>query len=46
MGSAQDYRDFCKVVKLINNKSHLTLEGLNFIKNIKLGMNRGRDLNN
>ena len=41
-----DYRDFCKVVKFINNKSHLTSEGLDFIKQIKLGMNRGRDLNN
>lgn len=41
-----DYIDFSKVVKLISNKSHLTLEGLSLIKEIKLGMNRGRDLMN
>ncbi len=35
--------DFSKVVKLVRNKSHLTPEGLEKIKNIKAGMNKGRD---
>ena len=37
-----DYLDWCKVVKLMENKSHLTLEGLNKIRNIKAEMNKGR----
>ena len=37
-----DYADFYKVAKLMENKSHLTTEGLNEIKVIKTGMNRGR----
>jgi len=37
-----DFTDFCKVVELLKNKSHFTLEGLNKIKEIKAGMNTGR----
>lgn len=37
-----DFQDFCKVANLINKKAHLTTEGLNQIRMIKEGMNRGR----
>ena len=37
-----DYLDFCKVAEFIDNKSHLTQEGLSQIKNLKVGMNKGR----
>ena len=36
-----DFEDLCKIVKLMNQKSHLTLEGLEQIKKIKTGMNTG-----
>jgi LAGLIDADG endonuclease len=39
---AIEYKDFCKVVDLINNKIHLTEEGLEEIRNIKSNMNRSR----
>lgn len=39
---AKDLEDFCKVVELMQNKAHLTEEGLNKIRKIKAGMNRGR----
>lgn len=39
---AQDYLDFKQVAFLINNKDHLTIEGLNQIRKIKAGMNKGR----
>lgn len=39
----KDYEDFKQVVKLMESGEHLTLEGLNKIKQIKLGMNRGRE---
>ena len=38
-----DYLDWCKIHKLMNEGSHLTMEGLNLIRNIKSGMNKGRD---
>nr|YP_010130230.1 LAGLIDADG endonuclease [Clavaria fumosa]QPZ51131.1 LAGLIDADG endonuclease [Clavaria fumosa] len=41
-----DYLDWCQVAKLINEGYHLTLEGFNFIRKIKLGMNTGRKFNN
>ena len=41
-----DYLDWCKVAKLINEGSHLTKEGVNLIREIKSGMNKGRDNNN
>jgi LAGLIDADG endonuclease len=37
-----DYLDWCKVAKLITNKSHLTNEGLEEIRKIKSGMNANR----
>ena len=36
---------FCKIAKIMEEKSHLTLEGLKKIKSLKSGMNRGRILN-
>lgn len=41
-----DFLDWCKIAKIINDGSHLTLEGLNIIKNkkIKSGMNTGRNI--
>ncbi len=39
---AIDLEDFCKVVELMQNKAHLTEAGLNEIRKIKAGMNRGR----
>jgi LAGLIDADG endonuclease len=37
-----DFQDFCKAAKLVNKRVHLTSEGLEEIRKIKLGMNRGR----
>lgn len=37
-----DYLDFCKVAFLMKNKTHLTEDGLNQIKEIKLRMNTNR----
>lgn len=37
-----DFTDFVKAAELMKNKLHLTLEGLDEIKKIKSGMNRGR----
>jgi hypothetical protein len=39
-----DFLDFCKIVSLVNNKEHLTLKGLESIKQIKSGMNKFRSL--
>ncbi len=43
-----DYLYWCKIHNLILDGSHLTPEGINIIRNIKAGMNKGRDftLNN
>lgn len=38
----QDYQDFKKVIELMKNKDHLTLEGMEIISKIKAGMNKGR----
>jgi hypothetical protein len=38
---AADFLLFKQVVKLVNNKAHLTVEGLNQIVNIKASMNLG-----
>ena len=38
---AADFFLFIKVIKLINSKSHLTIEGLNKIINVKASMNLG-----
>lgn len=37
-----DFADFCKVANLMQTKAHLTDEGLEQIRIIKLGMNSGR----
>jgi hypothetical protein len=37
-----DFQDFCKVVEIINRKSHLTIEGVEEIIKIKSRMNRSR----
>lgn len=39
---ALDYKDFCKGVDLINQKAHLTIEGIKTLKEIKAGMNSKR----
>lgn len=38
----QDFLDFVSALELINCKAHLTEKGINEIKKIKAGMNRGR----
>ena len=43
---ALDFADFCKVAELIKEKKHLTKEGLEQIRKIKVGMNKGRNLTN
>ena len=37
-----DYLDWCQVADIIKEKGHLTIEGLNKIRQLKQGMNRGR----
>ena len=39
---ALDFADFCKAAELMKNKAHLTKDGLEEIRKIKAGMNRGR----
>ena len=39
---SQDFADFCRVALLMKDRKHITLEGLNQIKHIKAGMNKGR----
>ena len=39
---ALDFADFCKVAELMKTKAHLTLDGLEEIRLIKEGMNKGR----
>ena len=39
---SQDYQDLKKVAILMQNKAHLTAEGLENIRRIKIKMNRGR----
>ena len=39
---SMDYSDFVKIAKLMQNKAHLTIEGLEQIKKIKEGMNSKR----
>lgn len=38
-----DYFDWCKIHSLMINRSHLTVQGIDSIRIIKSGMNRGRD---
>jgi hypothetical protein len=37
-----DFKDWCKVAEIINSKNHLTSQGLDEIREIKSGMNKGR----
>jgi len=37
-----DFLDWCKVANLMNEGKHQTIEGLDLIRSIKSGMNRGR----
>ena len=39
---AMDYKDFCAISKIMEDKSHLTPEGLKKLKSLKSGMNKGR----
>ena len=39
---AKDFENFCQIADMMKEKKHLTLEGLEKIKKIKAGMNRGR----
>ena len=39
---SMDYQDFVKVANIMEDKGHLTLEGLKKIKSLKSGMNTGR----
>ena len=41
---AKDYSDWCVVAHMISEKMHLTKEGLEQIRRIKAGVNRGRKL--
>jgi hypothetical protein len=38
-----DFKDFCKIAVLVQNKAHLTTEGIEEIQKIKSKMNIGRD---
>ena len=37
-----DFKDWSKVAEIINHKNHLTPQGLDKIREIKSGMNKGR----
>ena len=39
---AKDFVDWCKVAEMMQKKTHLTLEGLDQIRKIKVGINTGR----
>ena len=41
---ALDFQDFCEIAKLVSEKAHLTLTGLEKIRKIKLNMNKKRYL--
>jgi hypothetical protein len=41
----QDYLDFLKIVEIMKNKAHITMGGIEEIRNIKAGMNKGRLFN-
>jgi hypothetical protein len=41
---AQDFKDWAKVAEMIRTKVHLTKEGFDQIRQIKVGMNKGRYL--
>ena len=39
---ALEFADWCKVAEMMKQKKHLTAEGLEQIRKIKTGMNKGR----
>lgn len=39
---SKDFNDFCEVAEMMKEKRHLTQDGLEKIKKIKVGMNTGR----
>ena len=39
---SEDFADWCKIAELVKAKDHLTLAGLDVIRDIKSGMNKGR----
>ena len=39
---SKDFKDFCEIAKLMENKLHLTIDGIKKIKSLKSGTNRGR----
>ena len=39
---SKDFADFCKAIEIIKKKEHLTAEGLDKLRVLKQGMNRGR----
>ena len=41
---ALDFVDFCKIAVMVEQKKHLTAEGLEQILKIKAGMNKGRKI--
>jgi len=41
----ENFNDFCKVAKLVGDKEHLTVEGLEKIRQLKSKMNTLRDIN-
>lgn len=38
----KDYLDFLKIIEIMKNKGHITIEGIDKITKIKAGMNKGR----
>jgi site-specific recombinase len=40
---ALDFKDWCLTAELFKTKAHLTKQGLDQIRQIKAGMNKGRD---
>lgn len=41
---SEDFKDFCLIAKLMKGKKHLTPEGRDQIRQIKAGMNKGREI--
>jgi hypothetical protein len=40
---SKDFADFCKAVDIMKVKGHLTNEGLDQLRKLKVGMNTGRE---
>ena len=41
---ALDFEDWCIAAEIVKSKAHLSIEGLERIRQIKAGMNKGRDI--